>query len=127
MLVFRLSWVQSHSARRAICLYHPSQPGFMQGRPCLTNPISPYGKVSHLADEAKAADVIYLHFRKAFDTCLSQHSLGGTVCIQLRWTRSSLAKKAARMARPRALVNGAAFSWRPVTSSPGLAFRAGHI
>lgn len=54
----------------------PSQPGNMQGRPCLTNLISFSSKVSHLADEGKGVDVIYLPFRKAFDTCAPQHSLG---------------------------------------------------
>lgn len=127
MLVFRLSWVQSESACRAICLYHPIQPGFVQGRPCLTSLISFYGKASHIADEGKAVDAIYLHFRKASDICLSQPSSGGTVCAQLRWARSSLGKKTAWMTKPRVVVGGVAFSWKTVTSSPGLSFGASHI
>ena len=45
----------------------PSQRGFMKGRFCLTNLIF-YDLVTHLVDEGKAVDVVYLHLSKAFDT-----------------------------------------------------------
>ncbi|GAB0206924.1 mitochondrial enolase superfamily member 1 [Grus japonensis] len=46
----------------------PSQDEFMKGRSCLTNLISFYDKVTHLVDEGKAVDVVYLDFTKVFDT-----------------------------------------------------------
>ena len=66
--------------------------GFMNGRSCLTNLISLYGKVTHLVDEGKAVDVVYLDFSKEFGTVpysilmekptvngLDRHTLGETL------------------------------------------------
>lgn len=39
----------------------------MKGRSCLTNPISFYGKLTHLMDEGKGVDAVYQYFIKAFD------------------------------------------------------------
>ena len=67
----------------------PSQHRFMNGRSCMTNLIWFYDKVTHLVDEGKAADAVYLDFSKAFDTIphnilvqkLAVHGLdGGTLC-----------------------------------------------
>ncbi|KAK4810780.1 hypothetical protein QYF61_008752 [Mycteria americana] len=92
----------------------PSQHGFRKGRSCLTNLISFYDKVTHLVDEGKAVDVVYLGFSKAFDTVshsillekLAAHGLDGCT---LRWVKNWLDGRAQR-------VNGVYSSWRPVTS-----------
>ena len=70
----------------------PSQNGFMNGRSCLTNLISFYDKVTHLVDEGKTVNVVYLDFSKAFDTGphsirvqkLAAHGLDGHT---LRWVK----------------------------------------
>jgi len=72
----------------------PIQHGFMKGRSCLTNPIS-YNQLTHLVGERKAVDVIYLDFRKAFDTVphsillekLAAHGLHGCT---LHWIKNWL-------------------------------------
>lgn len=68
----------------------PSQHGFIEGRFCLTNVITFYDQMTHPVDKGKVVDVIYLDFRKSFDTLL-QHSpveegLEGT----LRWVKNWL-------------------------------------
>jgi len=73
----------------------PSQHGVMNGRSCWTNLISFYDKVTRLADEGEAVDVVYLNFSKAFDTVpqnilmekLSAHWLDGHT---LRWVKNWL-------------------------------------
>ncbi|KAK4823624.1 hypothetical protein QYF61_004357 [Mycteria americana] len=94
----------------------PSQHGFRKGRSCLTNLISFYDQVTHLVDEGKAVDVVYLDFSKAFDTIshsillekLAAHGLDGcTLC----WVKNRLDGRAQRV-----VVNGVYSSWRPVTS-----------
>ena len=55
----------------------------MKDRPCLTNQISVYDQVAHLADEGKVVDLVYLNFSKAFD-CLPQRSLGEAICLWVR-------------------------------------------
>ncbi|PKU33632.1 rna-directed dna polymerase from mobile element jockey-like [Limosa lapponica baueri] len=70
----------------------PSQHGFMKGRSCLTNLISCYDKVTHLVDEGKAVDVIYLDFSKAFDMVshsiflekLTAHGLDGSTLLWIK-------------------------------------------
>ncbi|KAK4814242.1 hypothetical protein QYF61_012738 [Mycteria americana] len=98
----------------------PSQYGFRKGRSCLTNLISFYDKVTHLVDEGKAVDVVYLDFSRAFDTVshsillekLAAHGLDG---CPLRWVKNWLDGRAQRV-----VVNGVYSSWWPVTSGPVL-------
>ncbi|KAK4832424.1 hypothetical protein QYF61_023103 [Mycteria americana] len=84
----------------------PSQHGFRKGRSCLTNLISFYAKVTHLVDEGKAVDVVYLDFSKAFDTVshsillekLAAHGLDGCTLL---WVKNWLDGRAQRV-----VVNG---------------------
>jgi len=88
----------------------------MKGRSCLTNLICPYDQVTHPVDNRKAVDVVYLGFRKAFDTVphstllekLAAHSLDGSV---LHWVKKWLDGQAQRV-----VVNGVKSSWRTVMS-----------
>ncbi|PKU29216.1 rna-directed dna polymerase from mobile element jockey- hypothetical protein [Limosa lapponica baueri] len=45
-----------------------SQHGFTKGRSCLTNLITFHVEMNGLVDEGSAVDIVYLAFRKAFDT-----------------------------------------------------------
>ncbi|GAB0182459.1 mitochondrial enolase superfamily member 1 [Grus japonensis] len=94
----------------------PRQHGFMKGRPCLTNLISFYDKVTCLVDEGKAVDVVYLDFSKAFDTVshsillekLAAYGLDGHT---LHWVKNWLDGQAQRV-----VVNRVKSSWWLVTS-----------
>ncbi|GAB0178736.1 mitochondrial enolase superfamily member 1 [Grus japonensis] len=73
----------------------PSQHEFMKGRSCLTNLISFCGQVTHLVDEGKAVDVIYLDFSKAFDTVsdsilLEKLAAQGLDMCTFRWVKNWL-------------------------------------
>ncbi|GAB0203692.1 mitochondrial enolase superfamily member 1 [Grus japonensis] len=94
----------------------PSQHGVMKGRSCLTNLISFYNKVTHLVDEGKAVDVVFLNFRKAFGTVshsilLEKLAAHGLDRYTLRWIKNCLDGQAQRV-----VVNGIKSSWWPVTS-----------
>jgi len=75
----------------------PSQHWFTKGRSCLTNPISFYDQLTHLMDEGKAVDVVYLDFSKAFEAVshrillekLAVHGLDRyTACWVKNWLQS---------------------------------------
>ncbi|KAJ7409990.1 RNA-directed DNA polymerase from mobile element jockey-like protein [Pitangus sulphuratus] len=61
-----LEGIENHLKDNAVIGH--SQQGFMRGKSCFSNLISFYDKVTHLADQGKPADVIFLDFSKAFDT-----------------------------------------------------------
>ncbi|RMC20192.1 hypothetical protein DUI87_01038 [Hirundo rustica rustica] len=94
----------------------PSQHGFRRGRSCFTNLITFYDQVTRLVDAGKAVDVVYLDFNKAFDSVshsilLNKLAARGLDKSTLCWVRNWLDGRAQRV-----VVNGAASSWRPVTS-----------
>jgi len=94
----------------------PSQHDFMKGRSCLTNLISFYDQITRLVDEGKAEDLVYLDFRKSFDTVphsiplekLAAHGLNG---CSLCWIKNWLNGRAQRV-----VVNGVKSSWQLVMS-----------
>lgn len=51
-------------------------------------------KVTHLVEEGKAVEVVYLDFSKAFEAFL-EHSPGETVCTWIGWVYSLLGKNLA--------------------------------
>ncbi|GAB0187154.1 mitochondrial enolase superfamily member 1 [Grus japonensis] len=94
----------------------PSQHGFMKGRSCLTNLTSFCDKVSHLVDEGKAVDVVYLEISKAFDATspsilLEKLAAPGLDRHPFHWVKNWLDGQAQRV-----VVNGVKSSWWPVTS-----------
>ncbi|KAJ7419362.1 RNA-directed DNA polymerase from mobile element jockey-like protein [Willisornis vidua] len=89
----------------------PSQHGFRRDRSYLTNLMSFHDWVTHLVDERKAVNVVYLDFSKALDTIshcillekLAVHGLDrGTLCCMDGWAQ-------------RVVVNGVPSSCEPVT------------
>uniref|UniRef100_A0A493TQ48 Reverse transcriptase domain-containing protein n=1 Tax=Anas platyrhynchos platyrhynchos TaxID=8840 RepID=A0A493TQ48_ANAPP len=94
----------------------PSQHGFMRSRSCLTNLNSFYDKITHLGDQGKPADVIFLDLSKAFDTVSHRILLDKMSSIQLnkdiiRWVSNWLTGRALGL-----VVNGATSGRRMVTS-----------
>uniref|UniRef100_A0A8B9CLT0 Reverse transcriptase domain-containing protein n=1 Tax=Anser brachyrhynchus TaxID=132585 RepID=A0A8B9CLT0_9AVES len=109
-----LEVTEAHLGNNAVI--GPSQHGFMRGRPRLTNLISFYDKITHLVDQGKPADVIFLDFSKAFDTVSHRILLDKMSSIQLnkniiRWVSNWLTGRAQRV-----VVNGSTSSWQMVTS-----------
>ena len=76
-------------------LYSESQHGFRKQRSCVTQLIEVYDKLTEILDESKDIDVIYLDFKKAFDSIpherllLKMEGYGITGNI-LKWVRDFL-------------------------------------
>ncbi|CAM5075120.1 unnamed protein product [Natator depressus] len=93
-----------------------SQHGFTKGKSCLTNLIAFYDAITGSMDEEKAVDVLFLDFRKAFDTV--SHSILASKLKKygldewtIRWIESWLERQALQV-----VINGSMPSWQPVSS-----------
>uniref|UniRef100_A0A8B9CHE2 Reverse transcriptase domain-containing protein n=1 Tax=Anser brachyrhynchus TaxID=132585 RepID=A0A8B9CHE2_9AVES len=109
-----LEVIEAHLGDNAVI--GSSQHGFMKGRSRLTNLISFYVKITHIVNQGKPADVIFLDFSKAFDMVSHRILLDRMSGIQLnkniiRWVSNWLTGRAQRV-----VVNGATSGWRKVTS-----------
>ena len=91
----------------------------MKGRSYLTTLIF-YGKATHLVDEGKAMDVIYLDFSKAFDIFPKPSCAHGSDGHILHWIK----KLAGWLGRES---SGEWHYIQPVTSSPGLSIWASSV
>ncbi|KAJ7413878.1 RNA-directed DNA polymerase from mobile element jockey-like protein [Pitangus sulphuratus] len=88
-----------------------SQHGFMRGKFCLSNLVSFYDKVTHLVDQGKPVDAIFLDFSKTFDTVSHRILLDKMSSTQLGkhimwWVSNRLTVRAQRV-----IVNGVTPDW----------------
>lgn len=93
-----------------------SQYKLMWGKSCLINLISVYGKVTHLVDQRKPIEVIFLDFSSAFNTVpyntlmdkISSIKLDNNIIWRLNYWLTGWDQ--------RVLINGLTSGWQPVTN-----------
>ena len=97
-------------------LINSSQHGFRNNKSCLTNLLESSEKIAESLDSGIPIDIIFLDFKKAFDTVpherlmikLKAHGVDGNI---LRWIRSWLKSR-----RQRVVLNGEFSDWSDVVS-----------
>ena len=83
-------------------LYSECQHGFRKNRSCITQLIEVYDKLTELIDDGKSIDIVYLDFKKAFDSIpherllikMKGYGITGNV---LNWVRSFLSGRKQRV------------------------------
>ena len=66
-------------------LYSKCQNGFRKYRSCITQLIEVYDKMAELIDDGKNIDVVYLDFKKAFDSIPHERLLLKTKGYGITW------------------------------------------
>uniref|UniRef100_A0A8B9EMY0 Reverse transcriptase domain-containing protein n=1 Tax=Anser cygnoides TaxID=8845 RepID=A0A8B9EMY0_ANSCY len=111
---FILGVIEGHLGNNAVT--GPRQHGFTRGRSCSTDLISFYDKITHLVDQGKPADVIFLDFSKAFDTVSHGILLDKTSSIHLDKTIVRCVNNWLMGRAQRCVANGSTSGCWPVTS-----------
>jgi hypothetical protein len=93
-----------------------SQHGFLKGRSCLTNLLTTYDSITRLVDEGIPCDVIFLDFRKAFDSVSHGKLINKLTSMNfplpmVSWIHSYLYAR-----QQRVCLRGHFSNWTPVTS-----------
>jgi len=104
----------THTENNSLITKH--QHGFMTGRSCLTNLLEAFESWTRILDAGFGIDIIYLDYRKAFDTVphsrllakLQGYGISGPV---LKWIEAFLTGRLMRV-----MVNGNSSSWVEVVS-----------
>ena len=94
----------------------PNRHGFTRGRSCLTNLLETFEAWTRILDEGYGLDVIFLDYRKAFDTVphsrlLEKLRLSGVGGKLLTWIKAFLSDRNMRVS-----VNGSLSAWVEVLS-----------
>ena len=97
-------------------IINPNQHGFLEGKSCLTNLLDTFEDWTTTLDEGYVLDVIYLDYKKTFDTVphcrlikkLEAYGIQGKVA---RWVEAFLSARTQRV-----VLSGSKSEWAPVLS-----------